>query len=156
MATTPSPIPWHLRLEARVIAGISVLVALSLGAILIATTRAVTTRSLERTSTDLDAARTAFYRLTEDRAEFAAAQAALVTALPVFRAHMTDSRLAEDLATLDAMGEEYRRLLKADFCIVADRDGRWTSRPGWPAGVDPSEGVRLSINEATAGRPHRT
>ena len=137
------------------IAGISVLVALSLGAILIATTRAVTTRSLERTSTDLDAARTAFYRLTEDRAEFAAAQAALVTALPIFRAHMVDSRLAEDVATLDAMGEEYRRLLKADFCIVADRGGHWRSRPGWPAGVDAPEAVRTSINEATAGRPHR-
>ena len=137
------------------IAGISVLVALSLGAVLVATTRAVTTRSLERTSTDLDAARNAFYRLTDDRAEFAASQAALVTALPVFRAHMTDSRLAGDIATLDAMGEEYRRQLKADFCIVADRDGRWISRPGWPAGVDPSEAVRTSINEATSGRPHR-
>jgi diguanylate cyclase (GGDEF)-like protein len=153
--TTPQLIPWHLRLEARVIVGISVLVALSLVAVLVATTRAVTTRSLERTSTDLDAARTAFYRLTDDRAEFAAAQAALVTALPVFRAHMTDSRLAGDVATVNAMGAEYRRQLKADFCIVADRDERWTSRPGWPAGVDPSEVVRTSIHEATAGRPHR-
>ena len=53
------------------------------------------------------------------------------------------------------MGEEYRRQLNADFCIVTDRDGRWTSKPGWPAGVDPSEAVRASINEATAGRPHR-
>src|ERR1700720_1051553 len=155
MATTPSPIPWHLRLEARVIAGITVLVALSLGAVLAATTRAVTTRSFERTSTDLDAARSAFYRLADDRAEFAAAEAALVPARPVFRAHMTDARLAGDVATLDAMGEEYRRQLKADFCIVADRDGRWTSLPGWPAGVVPSEAVRTSIHEATAGRPHR-
>jgi diguanylate cyclase (GGDEF)-like protein len=138
-----------------VIAGISVLVALSLGAVLLATARAVTSRSLERTSTDLDAARNAFYRLTDDRAEFASAQAALVTALPVFRAHMTDSQLSEDAATLDAMGDEYRRQLKADFCIVADRRGRWTSSPGWPAGSNPSEAVRTSITEATAGRPHR-
>jgi predicted signal transduction protein with EAL and GGDEF domain len=155
IAAAPTPIPWHLRLEARVIGGISVLVALSLAAVLVATTRAVTTRSLERTSTDLDAARTAFYRLTDDRAGFAAGQAALVTALPVFRAHMTDARLAGDDATLDAMGEEYRRQLKADFCIVADRDGRWTSRPGWPAGVDPTDAIRASIHEATAGRPTR-
>jgi predicted signal transduction protein with EAL and GGDEF domain len=154
-AIGPPPIPWHLRLEARVIVGISVLVALSLGGVLVATTRAVTTRSLQRTSTDLDAARIAFYRLTDDRAEFAAAQAALVTALPVFRAHMTDSQLSEDVATLDALGEEYRRQLKADFCIVADRGGRWTSSPGWPARGDPSEAVRTSITEATAGRPHR-
>ena len=137
------------------ITGISVLVALSLGAVLVATTSAVTTRSLERTSTDLDAARSAFYRLKDDRAQFAAAQAALVTALPVFRAHMSDSRLAGDVATLDAMGEGYRRQLKADFCIVADRDERWTSKPGWPAGVDPSDAILTSIPEATAGRPHR-
>src|SRR5580692_10130402 len=118
IAAAPTPIPWHLRLEARVIGGISVLVALSLAAVLVATTRAVTTRSLERTSTDLDAARSAFYQLVNDRAESAATQAALVTALPVFRAHMTDPRLAGDVATLDAMSEEYRRQLKADFCIV--------------------------------------
>ena len=149
-------LPWHLRLEARAIFGIAFLVALSLGAVLVATTRAVTTRSFERASTDLDAARSAFYHLVDDRAEFTAARAALVTALPVFRAHMTDSRLAEDIATLEAMGEEYRRQLNADFCIVTDRDGRWTSQPGWPAGVDPSEAVRASINEATAGRSHRT
>ena len=127
---TPSPLPWHRRLEARVIAGVTVLVALSLGAVLVATTRAVTNRSLARTAADLDAARAAFDRLADDRAEFAAAQAALVTALPVFRAHMTDSRLAEDVATLEAMGQEYRRQLKADFCIIADHEGRWTSTPG--------------------------
>src|SRR5580692_10222237 len=85
-ATVSPPIPWHLRLEARVIAGISVLVALSLGAVLLVTTRPGATRSFERTSTDLDAARSAFYQLADDRAEFAAARAALVTALPVFRA----------------------------------------------------------------------
>jgi len=138
-----------------VIAGVTVLVALSLGAVLVATTRAVTNRSLARTAADLDAARAAFDRLADDRAEFAAAQAALVTALPVFRAHMTDSRLAEDVATLEAMGQEYRRQLKADFCIIADHEGRWTSTPGWPDEVNRSERVRRSINEATAGRPHR-
>ena len=137
------------------VAGVSVLVALSLAAVLVATTRAVTDRSLERTAADLDAARDAFYRLTDDRAEFAAAQAALVTALPVFRAHMTDSRLAEDVATLEAMGQEYRRQLKADFCVVADHEGRWTSTPGWPGGVKPPDGVRQSINDATAGHARR-
>jgi diguanylate cyclase (GGDEF)-like protein len=153
--TASHALPWHRRLEARVIGGITVLIAFCLGAVLVATTRAVTTRSLERASTDLDAARSAFYQLADDRAEYAAAQASLVTALPVFRAHMTDSRLAGDVATLEAMGEEYRRQLKADFCIVTDRDGHWTTEPGWPKGVDPSEGVRASITEATAGRPRR-
>ncbi len=155
--TTPSPISlaWHQRLEPRVAGAIAILVALSLGAVLFATTRTVATRSFSRAAADLDAGRTAFYRLADDRAEFAAAQAALVAALPVFRAHMTDSRLAEDVATLEAMGEEYRRELKADFCIVTDRQSRWTIDPGWPTGIAPDEELRTSITEASAGRPHR-
>ena len=66
-------IPWLRRLEARVVAGVILLVALSLAAILAATTRLVTDRSLERTSADLEAARIAFHRL-------AAAMAAMMSA----------------------------------------------------------------------------
>ena len=40
-------IPWHRRMEAGVAVGVSLLVALSLGTIVFATTRAVTNRSLE-------------------------------------------------------------------------------------------------------------
>jgi len=144
---------WYRRLEARVLAGVAVLVATSLALVLIATTRAVTARSLERARDDLDAARSAFYRLTDDRAQFAEAQASLVTALPVFRAVMTDSRLASDVATLEALTDEYRGQLKADFCIVTNRDGSWTAQAGWPAG-----GVAAgltTIADATAGRPAR-
>jgi len=54
------PLAWHRRLEARVIVAVATLVALSLGAVLVATTRAVTARSLERTAAELDAARAAF------------------------------------------------------------------------------------------------
>ena len=127
-----------------------------MGAIIVATTRVVTTRSLERTSSDLEAARTAFERLADDRAEFASAQAALVTALPVFRAHMNDVRLAQDAATLTALVDEYRRQLKADFAIVGDRGGRWTAESGWPGGLPAPSGVSTAIASATAGRPART
>ena len=120
-SSPPSPIPWHRRMEARVVLGVSLFVGLSLGAVLTVTTRAVTSRSLERASDDLEAARAAFSRLVANRAEFAAAQTRLITALPVFRAHMTDVRLASDMATLDAMAEDYRRQLNAQFCIVTDR-----------------------------------
>ena len=154
-SSTAPALAWHQRLAARVVGAMALLVALSLAGALGATTRTVTTRSFSRASADLDAGGSAFYRLVDDRAEFAAAQAALVTVLPVFRAHMTDSRLAEDVATLEAMGEEYRRELKADFCIVADRRGQWTIEPGWPKGSAPPETLRASIDEATAGRPHR-
>jgi len=148
-------LPWHRRLETRVVCAIGALVALSITAVLVATTRTITARSFDRAATDLEAGRLAFDRIAGDRADFAAAQAALVTALPVFRAHLTDSRLAGDVATLEVMGDEYRRQLKASFCIVADRSGRWTVQPGWPAGVEPSAAVRASVSAAAGGRSHR-
>ena len=77
-SATPQPLPWRRRLETQVIVGITLLVAFSLTAILVATTRTLTARSLERASTDLETARTVFNRLTDDRSAFAAAQAVLV------------------------------------------------------------------------------
>ena len=142
-------------MEAVVVVGVSLLVFLSLGAVLIAATRAVTNQSLARASDELETARSVFYHLVDNRAEFAAAQTRLITALPVFRAHMTDSRLASDAATIDAMADEYRRQLKAQFCIVTDRLGGWTGSPGWPAGEKPSRAIQSSIETALAGRPHR-
>ena len=148
-------LPWHRRLEARVITSVIVLVALSLAAILIATTRVVTVRSLDRMAGDLNAAQMAFHRLVSERAEFASAQSALVTALPVFRAHLTDTRLAQDVATLEAMADHYRQQLKATFAIVGDRDGRWVAASGWPAGTKPSSDVTAVVEQATAGQPAR-
>src|ERR1700688_1645215 len=129
---TRAGIPWHRRIEAVVVAGSSLLVALSLAAVLVATTRLVTTRSLDRASLDLQTARGTFYHLIANQAASAAAQAQLITALPVFRAHMTDSRLASDAATMLAMADAYRQQLGAEFCIVTDRDGLWIGSPGWP------------------------
>ena len=113
------------------------LIGLSLGAALIATSRVVTSRSLAQASDTLEAARSAFYVLVRRQIEFAAAQTRLITELPVFRAHISDARLARDGATLDAMVDEYRQQLDAQFCILTDRDGNWTSNPGWPAGEPP-------------------
>ena len=147
---------WHRRLEARAIAGVTVLVALSLAAILAATARTVTTRSLGRTTTDLDAARAAFHQLVTERAEFASAQSALVTALPVFRAHLSDPRLAQDFATLAAMADHYRQQLKATFAIVGGRDGNWIAHSGWANGRSPSGDITDAIAGATAGHPTRS
>src|SRR6202048_2684486 len=132
-ARTSARIPWHRRIEAVVVVGSSLLVAISLGAVLVAATRLVTTSSLDRASLDLETARGTFYHLIVNQAASAAAQARLVTALPVFRAHMTDSRLASDAATMIAMADEYRQRLGAEFCIVTDRNGAWLGSPGWPA-----------------------
>ena len=153
---TIEELAWHRRLEARAIAGITLLVALSLAAILAATARTVTTRSLARTTVDLEAARTAFHHLVTERAEFASAQSALVTALPVFRAHLSDARLAQDVATLEAMADHYRQQLKATFAIVGDRHGTWIAQSGWANGAPASEEIRAAMAGATAGRATRS
>jgi signal transduction histidine kinase/CheY-like chemotaxis protein len=148
-------LPWHRRLEVRVITSVILLVALSLAAILVAATRVVTARSLDRMAADLNAAQMAFHHLVSERAEFASAQSALVTALPVFRAHLTDTRLAQDVATLEAMADHYRQQLKATFAVVGDRDGRWVAASGWPAGTKRSSDVTAIVEQATAGEPAR-
>ena len=141
-------------MEVRVVAGLSLLIGLSLGAALIATSRVVTSRSLAQASDTLDTARSTFYVLVRRRAEFAAAQTRLITALPIFRAHMIDAQLAHDDATLDAMADEYRWELGAQFCILTDRKGDWTSHPGWAIGETPPPGIRSSVEAAVAGRSH--
>jgi signal transduction histidine kinase len=149
---TPS-IRWHRRMEARVALGICLLIASSLGAALIATTTVVTTRSLERASQDLEAARSAFYHLVSSRTKSAAAQTRLITALPVFRAFMSDVRLREDAATIRQMADDYRRELNGQFAVVTDRGGRWLASPGWPEGT-PLSLVQTGIDSAGAGRSH--
>jgi PAS domain S-box-containing protein len=144
-------IPWHRGMRVQVALGVSVLVALSLGAALLATTRVVTRRSMSLASENMEAARSAFYHLADSRAEFAAAQTRLITALPVFRAYMTDSRLASDAATLGAMADHYRLQLEAQFCILTDRTGLWTASPGWAAGQIPPAAMRSTIDGAVKG-----
>src|SRR4249919_3544679 len=124
-AQSAARIAWHRRIEAAVVAGSGLLVAVSIGAVLVGTTSFVTSRALDRASTDIEAARGAFYDLVDRQAESAAALARLVTVLPVFRAHIDDPgdpsrdpRLAIDLPTIEAMAEEYRQQLRAEFSIV--------------------------------------
>jgi predicted signal transduction protein with EAL and GGDEF domain len=142
-------------MEARVALGVGLLVGFSLGAVVIVTTRTVTSRSLDRASVDLEVARSAFYRSLETRAESAAALARLVTELPVFRAHMTDARLAGDPGTIREMADEYRLRLRAQFCIVTNGRGTWLGSPGWPAGQGASPALQSTIETATGGRSNR-
>jgi signal transduction histidine kinase/CheY-like chemotaxis protein len=135
--------------------GVVLLIALALTAVVAVTTSTVTARSLERSNRDLNAAESAFTQLVDDRAEFAAAQASLVTALPIFRAHLTDDRLTRDAATLDAMADEYRRQLGADFLIVGDRAGRWIADPGGPSNAGASRPIVAAIATATGGASSR-
>jgi len=148
-------IQWHRRFEARVAMGVSLVVAATLVAVLAATAQIVRTNSLRRATDDLEAARAAFYHLVESRAQFAAAQLRLIAELPVFRAHLTDARIAGDSATIHEMAAEYRRSLKAHFMIVADPSGKWIAGPGWSTGLRVPGEMADTIAAAGAGRSHR-
>ena len=154
---TPPPraatfIPWHDRLEARVLIAVSLIAGVSLSAALYAAGRVVENYSLQRSADDLQAAKVAFDRLVERRARFAAAQTRLIAELPVFRAHMDPTSLvAGDAATISAMAEDYRRKLAADFCLVTDARGRLIGdRAGAP--LPPGMPIGEVIDSARGGR----
>ena len=123
-------IPWYQRLEARVLVAVTLIAGCSLAAVTIVTGRVVESHSLDRAREDLAATRAAFTHLITTRTEFAHAQTKLIATLPVFRAYMTDMRLASDRETMEVMADAYRRDLSAAFCIVTAADGRWLASPG--------------------------
>jgi PAS domain S-box-containing protein len=135
--------------------GVVLVVGAALLAVLLATGRIVRTNALNRAANDLQAARIAFYHLVDHRADFAATQLRLIAELPVFRAHLTDVRLAADAATIHEMAEGYRRSLQAHFSIVTDPAGRWIATPGWLAGLAPPPELEAGIAAARANRSHR-
>lgn len=136
-------IRWHRRMQAHVALGVSLLVALSLGAVVVVTSDVITRRAMADAGRDLAAARTAFDRLVESRAREASVQTNLIARLPVFRAHMIDPQLAGDVATMDAMAAEYRAQLDAGFLVVGSRRlGDWPGRvPGHPTHLDRRTGA---------------
>src|SRR5205085_8102920 len=102
-----------------------------------------------RSVASLRAARATFYRLANQRAEFATAQCRLIVELPIFRANID----LGDRATLQAMVEDYREKLSAEFCVVTDEKGRWLGKAGWPAAAAPPPALLSDIGAAIAGRP---
>lgn len=142
-------------MEARVAAGILILVTLSLGAVVATATRVTTRRAVARAADDLERARTAFYRLVDERAEFAARQTRLITELPLFRSMMINPVVANDVATLTAMAESYRQNVDAQFAVVTSPDGRPMATPGWGQGVDMPAALLAAIRGAAAGESRR-
>jgi PAS domain S-box-containing protein len=134
-----------------VAAGVILLVTLSLAGVLLAATRVVTRSAVARASADLETARSAFYRLVGNRADFAAAQTRLITVLPVFRATMSTG----DVATLSQVADTYRQDLNAQFCLVTNPTGRPMATPGWPGTLDPPPGLQATIHGAVAGESRR-
>lgn len=153
--TFGSPLPWHRRLEARVVLVLGLLVAGALVAVLTFTIGLVSRESRERAVGELESARTAFYSLLESRASSAHALATLVTELPIFRAHLTDSQLAADRASIELMADGYRRQLGASFAVVTDQAGRWLASPGWPSSESAPAALAAAIGAARHGASDR-
>jgi PAS domain S-box-containing protein len=130
-----------------------VVIATALGAVLLATTRLVTTQSLRRGFEDLAVARSAFNRLMAARADATAVQVRLITTQPIFRARLAATPDTEDLAILRTMADEYPRQLQASFSIVTDRHATWLAAPGWPAGGMPPSSLQSAIRAAVDGQP---
>ena len=148
-------IHWHDRMEARVAAGILLLVTLSLSAVLVTATRVATRSAVDSAADNLDGARSAFYRLVDERAAFASQQTRLITELPLFRSTMIDPVIDKDVATLTEMAESYRQSLSAEFAIVTTPDARPLVTPGWVQGRAMPPALEAAIKGAAAGESRR-
>ena len=148
----PTVIPWHRRLEARVLIAVTLIAGISLASVLLAANQVVKKHSYNRSQEELVTARAAFVRLVDSRARFASAQTRLIAELPVFRATLDPaSNVGGDAETISAMADDYRRKLSAEFCIVTDGRGVWIGAPGWPGGR-PQDGVTGLIESARKGQ----
>ena len=127
-------------------------VTLSLAAVVFTATRVTTRSAVARATDNLEGARSAFYRLVDERAEFAARQTRLITELPVFRSMMINPVIAKDVATLTEMAESYRQSLNAQFAIVTRSGGRPSASPGWAAGHDDARSAAGSDSRGRGGR----
>src|SRR5687768_13432871 len=148
-------IRWHDRMEARVALGIVLLVALSLSAVVITATRVATRSAVSRASDTLEGARSAFYRLVDERAEVATQQTRLIIQLPMFRSVMINPVAAKDVATLTEMADGYRQSVNAQFAIVTTPEGRPTAMPGWPQGQAMPARLDTAIKGAASGESRR-
>jgi diguanylate cyclase (GGDEF)-like protein len=126
-----SPAAWLSRLDARVALVLGVLMLGGLVVVFVVTTGIVSSQSRDRAAIELEVARSSFHNLMDERVRSAMSAAELVTQLPVFRAHLTDARLAEDRENIQAMADGYRDQMQAQFAIVARPGGDWAAHPGW-------------------------
>jgi hypothetical protein len=148
-------IRWHDRMEVRVAAGILLLVALSLSAVIITATRVATRSALARAADNLEGTRAAFYRLVDERAEFATEQTRLIIELPMFRSVMINPVVANDVATLTEMTDSYRKSLNAQFAIVTTPDGHPSATAGWPQRLSLPSALQAAITAAAGGESRR-
>ena len=147
-----STIPWHRRLEARVLVATTLVVGLSVTAILVATRTVVTSYSLDQSSQDLVAARAAFHHLIETRKQSAAKTTRLIVDLPTFREPLTNPDVAADAATMTLTAEDFCGKLGATFCVITNADGTWIGKAGLPVESAHTSIITPTVNSAQSGR----
>ncbi len=155
-------IPWHHRLEGRVLVFIFLITSLCLIAFSLAAQYVVTNEALRQANADFLAARDIFYGLAKARAENAAAQWQLVAEHPAFRgAIVPDDRSMPGGVhgfyrnTVEQRADQYRGTLGADFVVVTSAAGHWLTSPGWPRGTAPPRPLVAALRDSRAGKAAR-
>jgi signal transduction histidine kinase len=133
-----------------VLVNVTLVAGLSLAAVLAVTSRLVTHYALNRSRSDLEAARDAFRELVESRTQHAATEARLVAELPVLQS-LLPLASPTDTATMDESTTRYCRMLGADFCVVTNAGGAWIGRAGDRVSAKESP-LASAIAETAAGR----
>ena len=134
------------------VAGVVVVTAITLLALLTAASAVVSTRSLARADADLAGALSTFNHLIDQRTEEAAKETRLVVELPMFRGLLTDTAAAEDTSTMTGMVGDYREKLGAAFGIVSNRKGRWVGRVGIDDGAVTTTALSEIMQASLAGQ----
>lgn len=145
-----SDLPWHRRLEARVASALGLLVAVALGAVLVATLVVVSSQSRDRVAADLDVAKTAFHRLLDLRIASAVDVVSMAMQAPAFRARLAEAAASGGRTSMSALAETEREQLKAGFTIVSRGDGAWLGTAGWDK--DSGDGLDVVRNAQAAAQ----
>src|SRR6185436_11097218 len=113
-------IPWHRRLEARVLlAGVTVS-GFCVAAVLLASVELVSRYGLRKADEQIASSKASFDQLLVNRSTFIHTQLRLITELPIFLALLNSSEIRGDKPTMDAMAEHYRSELRAEACVISD------------------------------------
>jgi PAS domain S-box-containing protein len=140
-----------------VLLNIPIIAGLGLGAVLASTIGVVNNYSLDRGRDGLVAARAAFDRLVETRAESASRQLRLVTESAAFRQSIDHPAADAVPGGTPAANptESYCKKLGASFCVATDARGRWLGQANAPRDRASRQLIAGVIDSARGGRSGR-
>ena len=132
---------------------IPIIAAFALGAVLAATVGVVNGYSIDRARDSLVAARGAFDRLVETRAENVARELRLITETVASRQSIDNTAADAGAGTSPGkLPETYCRKLGASFCVATDAHGRWIGQANAPRDQVLRQPIAAVIDGARSGR----